>query len=81
MFVFQSFKKGESEVKCVQEEQSSCACPCAFICLDGGRINCVLCTSGWWPGGWGPGGKNGAIKKTEREMQVSATSRHCERNG
>lgn len=65
MFALKSFEKGESEVKCLQEEQSSCACPRAFICLDGGRINCVLCTR---RGRKKRGGKTITIKKTEREM-------------
>lgn len=48
-----------------------------FVWMEVGSIVCFVQAVG----GGGGGGKNGAIKKTEREMQVSATSRHCERNG
>lgn len=33
-FLYKSFENGNRKH----------ACPCTFICLDGGRINCVLCT-------------------------------------
>lgn len=43
MFGYKPFEKYKSEVKRLLGASSLCACPCAFICLDGDPINCVLC--------------------------------------